>query len=69
MIPDDMTSTNPGPIHYTEDQMKEMWPQAAGELRGFANALDRDKAGITAAQIRMAVQMANLYLASIMEKK
>ncbi len=35
-----------------------MWPQAAGELRGFANALERGKSGLTAAQLRMAIQMA-----------
>jgi hypothetical protein len=42
---------------YTKDQIREMWPQACGELRGFAKALSKDS-GITAAQLRMAIQLA-----------
>lgn len=42
---------------YTDEQIHRMWPQAEGELNGFANAL-RNKSGLTAAQLRMALQMA-----------
>jgi hypothetical protein len=42
---------------YTNDQIRAMWPQACGELRGFAKALSRNS-GITAAQLRMAIQLA-----------
>lgn len=41
------------------ERMIKSWPQAAGELAGFANALDRKGQTITAEQIRMAVCMAD----------
>lgn len=37
-----------------------MWPQASGELLGFIQALDRRKMGITADQLRMALQLAEI---------
>jgi len=43
----------------TDHERKVLWPQAAGELLGFANALDRGNVGLTAAQIRLAVKLAN----------
>jgi hypothetical protein len=45
--------------HLPNEQVDLMWPQARGELLGFANALERGNSGITAAQIRMAVQLAD----------
>jgi hypothetical protein len=42
---------------YSEAQLLRMWPQAAGELRGYASVLERGNAGMTAAQMRMAVQL------------
>lgn len=60
-----MTSKNPGPKVYTPEEMKEMWPQAAGELRGWANSLASRQMGITAAQLRMAIQMAEAYWKSM----
>lgn len=68
MTPNDMTSQDPGPKIYTEAEMVGMWPSAAGELRGFANSLDGRGMGITAAQMRMAVQMADAYLKLLQQK-
>ncbi len=39
-------------------QLDQLWPQGRGELLGFANHLERTGAGITADQIRLALQMA-----------
>lgn len=47
------------PENWTPQDVRRMWPQAAGELRGFANHLARGQAGLTAAQIRMAIQLAD----------
>lgn len=44
---------------YTKKEILEMWPQAAGELAGFANRLRQGNAGLTAAQLDMAIQMGN----------
>lgn len=58
LMPEDVCgSDNTGRI-WTDEQVKEMWPQAKSELLGFANALERGSAGITASQLRMAVQLA-----------
>jgi hypothetical protein len=43
---------------YTIEEIHRMWPQARDELTGFAQALD-EKAGITSAQLRMALQLAD----------
>jgi len=42
---------------WTKEDILEMWPQAAGELRGFQRHLERN-AGITAAQLDMALNLA-----------
>ena len=42
---------------WTEEEILEMWPQAKGELQGFQRHLEA-KAGITAAQLGMALQLA-----------
>lgn len=42
---------------WTKEDILKMWPQAAGELRGFQRALEA-KSAITAGQIGMAVQLA-----------
>lgn len=42
---------------WTEEEILEMWPQAAGELRGFQRHLEA-RAGITADQLGMALQLA-----------
>src|SRR5690242_2259064 len=52
----------PVKTRFSADEMRELWPQAAGELRGFAEHLEAGRAGITADQIRLAVQMACAYL-------
>jgi hypothetical protein len=44
---------------WTEDQIKSLWPQARGELLGFANHLARTNAKITAEQLKMAVFLAD----------
>lgn len=49
------------PQQFTDAQIQQMWPQARGELLGFALALDRKEASITASQLRMAVQMADAH--------
>lgn len=43
-----------------ETNAAELWRQARGELAAYARALDRGGIGITAAQIRMAMRMADL---------
>ncbi len=42
---------------WTKEEILKMWPQAAGELRGFQRALEA-KAGLTAAQLGIALQLA-----------
>jgi len=42
---------------WSKEEILKMWPQAAGELRGFQRALQRN-AGITASQLGMALQLA-----------
>ncbi|MBI3632724.1 MAG: hypothetical protein HY226_00370 [Candidatus Vogelbacteria bacterium] len=42
---------------WSRREIIEMWPQAAGELRGFKRALEV-RAGITASQLDMALQLA-----------
>ncbi len=44
---------------YTNDEIRTLWPQAAGELSGFQNALQA-KSGLTAAQLSMALQLAQV---------
>lgn len=39
----------------TEQEIIKLWPQARGELLGFAQHLESRKAKITADQIRLAV--------------
>ena len=43
---------------YSEKEVLEMWPQSAGELRNLRNHFMRTNAGITAAQLSMALQLA-----------
>lgn len=45
-------------IPYSEDEILEMWPQTEEELRGLCNHFTRTNAGITAAQLKMALQLA-----------
>jgi hypothetical protein len=49
----------PPDIEVSEEAILRLWPQAARELAGYANHLERSHAGITADQIRMAVKLAN----------
>jgi hypothetical protein len=58
MKPSDMTGDQDRK-RFSNEQINLLWPQARGELLGFANALERENSGITAAQIRMAVQLAD----------
>lgn len=43
---------------YSKEDILEMWPQSAGELRGLRNHFRRTNTGITAAQLSMALQLA-----------
>jgi hypothetical protein len=45
----------------SDERLRLLWPQAAGELRGFAIALERGSSGLTAAQLRLAIEMADEY--------
>lgn len=56
-IEDMWVEKKPAP-EFTSEQIRDMWPQAAGELRGFAQALERGPAKITAMQLRMAIELA-----------
>jgi hypothetical protein len=58
MRPSDMTGDQER-RRLPNEQVDLLWPQARGELLGFANALERGNSGITAAQIRMAVNLAD----------
>jgi len=42
---------------WSREEILEMWPQAVGELRGFQAHLE-SRSGITAAQLGMALQLA-----------
>ncbi len=42
---------------WTKEEILKMWPQAERELKGFQNALE-GKSGLTAAQLGMALQLA-----------
>lgn len=42
---------------WTKKEILEMWPQAAGELRGFQRHLEA-RSSLTAAQLGMALQLA-----------
>lgn len=58
---------------WRKEEVFEMWPQAAGELRGFKRALEA-KSAITAAQLSMALQLAeaefkNLKRGGVMKKR
>lgn len=44
---------------WTKEEILEMWPQTAGELRGLRNHFLRTNAGITASQLGMALQLAD----------
>ena len=48
-----------GEAVYTDSDVRRLWPQARRELLGFADHLARGNAGITAAQLRLAVQLAD----------
>jgi hypothetical protein len=43
---------------WTKEEILEIWPQADAELQGFRRALQA-KSGITAAQLDMALQLAD----------
>jgi 1,2-phenylacetyl-CoA epoxidase PaaB subunit len=47
-----------GPKVWTDEEVSELWPQAEGELRGYAQAPRQNRAGITASQLEMALQLA-----------
>lgn len=42
---------------WSDEEIRAMWPQAAGELRMLERALEA-KAGMTASQLGMALQLA-----------
>ena len=50
---------NPGSDQVTEADKLNLWPQPRGELLGFALHLERRGATLTAAQLRLAVAMAD----------
>lgn len=58
MSPSDMFSPDVGKV-WDADEVRRLWPSARVELLGFANALERGGSGITADQLRMAVQLAD----------
>jgi hypothetical protein len=46
-------------MEYTTEQIITLWPSGRQELLGFANHLEQRSAAITAAQIRLAIEMAD----------
>lgn len=54
--------------NWTKEEILKLWPQAAGELRGFQQALERN-AGITAAQLDMALHLAEAEFERIKNEK
>ncbi len=52
---------------FSDAEILEMWPQALGELHGFQSALQK-KAGITASQIGMALQLATVAFEQIQQR-
>lgn len=59
-------NTKQEPKAWTDEEILRMWPQAAEELRGFQRHLERN-AGITAAQLGMALQLAEKEFQRIQE--
>jgi len=68
MRPEWMFDESPPQDPWTEDQILEMWPQAHGELMGFAKALERN-AKITASQLRLAIRLADCEYYRMRKKK
>lgn len=52
----------------TNDDVIKMWPQACNELLGFANHLRKTNSGITAAQLDMAIFLAQKYFNEVINK-
>lgn len=48
------------PKIWSKEDVLKMWPQAAAELREFQGILEVVKAGLAAAQLGMALQLANV---------
>lgn len=52
---------------WTKEEILDMWPQAKGELQGFQRHLERNS-GITASQLGMALQLAEIEFKRLQSK-
>jgi hypothetical protein len=59
MKPEDMFQEPPKLLDFEDKDVKELWPQARGELWAFADNMYRRGMTITALQLRMAVALAD----------
>ncbi len=53
---------------WSKEEIERMWPQAVGELTGFQHALE-DRSGLTASQLGMALQLADVGFKATVEAK
>ena len=53
---------------WSKEEILKLWPQAMGELRGFQRVLEA-RAGITAAQLGMALQLAEAEFQRLCDSK
>lgn len=63
IMPDDVCGSDDAGPEFKPEEISVLWPQARSELLGFAKYLDSRNAGITACQIKLAVQLADRLLA------
>lgn len=55
-------------LPYDNAKVLAMWPQARGELQGYASYLEHHHAAITADQIRLAVALADREVARLRDE-
>jgi len=59
MTPEDMFKEPPKQLDFADKDVRELWPQARGELWAYADVMYRRGMTITALQLRMAVALAD----------
>lgn len=59
MTPNDMFAVPPDSEFISDERVKSLWPQARGELWAYAKVLESRGITITAAQLRMAILLAD----------
>ncbi len=65
----EMFDSTPAHLPYDRAKVLTLWPQARGELQGLANAMERGGSPITASQLRLAVALADCFVAGCAGEK